>query len=196
MTCEVFDLYIGSEVRTLEDKEIIDLYFARDEQAIEETKTSYGRLILSVARDILGDELDSEECESDTYVRTWNALPPERPNFFSAFLCKITRNLALNRVRDGKRRPNVDFILDEISEAIPDVSGDITEDIALRDALNDFLEGLPNTKRIIFIKRYFFMREIRDIARELGITVSGVKVSLSRTRKELREFLEERGIVV
>ena len=180
----------------MEDKEIIDLYFARDEQAIEETKISYGRLIYSVAHDILGDEPDSEECESDTYVRTWNALPPERPNFFSAFLCKITRNLALNKVREGKRRPKVEFIFDELNEAIPDTEGDLADEIQLRDALNDFLEGLPNTKRQIFVKRYFFMREIRDIAREMNITVSSVKVSLSRTRKELRGFLDSRGIVI
>lgn len=180
----------------MEDKEIIDLYFARDEQAIEETKISYGRLIYSVAHDILGDEPDSEECESDTYVRTWNALPPERPNFFSAFLCKITRNLALNKVREGKRRPKVEFIFDELNEAIPDTEGDLADEIQLRDALNDFLEGLPNTKRQIFVKRYFFMREIKDIAREMNITVSSVKVSLSRTRKELRGFLDSRGIVI
>ena len=180
----------------MEDKEIIDLYFARDEQAIEETKISYGRLIYSVAHDILGDEPDSEECETDTYVRTWNALPPERPNFFSAFLCKITRNLALNRVREGKRRLNVELVFDEISEAIPDNEGDLADEIQLRDALNDFLEGLPNTKRQIFIKRYFFMREIKDIAREMDITVSSIKVSLLRTRRELRSFLESRGIVI
>ena len=181
---------------TLEDNKIIDLYIARDEQAIEETKNSYGRLIYSIAYDILGDEPDSEECESDTYLRTWEAIPPAIPRFLSAFLCKITRNLALNKVREGKRRINTEFIFDEIAEAIPDTSGDITEEIQLRDALNEFLEDLGKTKRQIFLKRYFFMRDIKDIAREMGITVSSVKVSLSRTRKELREHLESKGIVI
>ena len=85
---------------TLDDNSIIDLYFARDEQAIEETRANYGRLIYAVAYDILRDDPDSEECESDTYVRTWNAVPPTRPQFLSSFLCKITRNLALNRARE------------------------------------------------------------------------------------------------
>ena len=181
---------------TLDDNKIIDMYFARDERAIEETKINYGRLIYTVAYDILGDEPDSEECESDTYVRTWNAVPPTRPKFFSSFLCKITRNLALNRVREGKHRPHVDFVFDEISDALPNTEGDMTEEILLRDALNDFLEGLGNTTRQIFLKRYFFMRDIKDIAKEMGITVSSVKVSLHRTRRELRDFLEKRGIVI
>jgi RNA polymerase sigma-70 factor (ECF subfamily) len=180
----------------LDDNSIIDLYFARDEQAIEETRINYGRLIYAVAYDILRDDPDSEECESDTYVRTWNAVPPTRPQFFSSFLCKITRNIALNRARDGKRRLNVELVFDEISDAIPDNEGDLTEEIILRDALNDFLEGLGNTKRQIFLKRYFFMRDIKDIAREMGIAVTSVKVSLSRTRRELRQFLEKRGIVI
>jgi len=183
-------------VKTLDDNSIIDLYFARDERAIEETRINYGRLIYAVAYDILRDNPDSEECESDTYFRTWNVVPPTRPQFFSSFLCKITRNLALNRARDGKRRLNVELVFDEISEAIPDTEGDLTEEIILRDALNDFLEGLGNTKRQIFIKRYFFMRDIKDIAKEMGIAVTSVKVSLSRTRKELRQFLEKRGIVI
>ena len=180
----------------MDDNSIIDLYFARDERAIEETQINYGRLIYAVAYDILRDDPDSEECESDTYVRTWNAVPPTRPQFFSAFLCKITRNLALNRAREGKRRLNVELVFDEISDAIPDTEGDLTEEIILRDALNEFLEGLGNTKRQIFIKRYFFMRDIKDIAREMGIAVTSVKVSLSRTRRELRQFLEKRGIVI
>ena len=185
-----------SEVTTLDDEKIIDMYFERDERAIEETKINYGRLIYSVAYDILNDEPDSEECETDTYVHTWDAVPPTRPQFFSSFLCKITRNLALNRIREGKRRPRVEFIFDEISEAIPDTEGDIAEELELKEALDGFLEGLGNTKRQIFLKRYFFMRDIKDIAREMGITVVSVKVTLSRTRKELRDYLESRGIVI
>ena len=90
----------------------------------------------------------------------------------------------------------MELVFDEISEAIPDNEGDLADEIQLRDALNDFLEGLPNTKRQIFIKRYFFMRDIKDIAREMDITVSSIKVSLLRTRRELRSFLESRGIVI
>ena len=182
----------------MEDSNIIALYFSRDERAIEETKEAYGRLIYSVAYNVLKLEPDSEECENDTYLRAWESIPPTKPSYFSAFLSKISRNLAINRLRDnGRRKPlGAEVILDEIEDILPDTTGDITDEIALRDALNDFLGSLPATKRQIFMKRYFFMREIREIARELGIGVSSVKVSLMRLRSELREFLESRGIVI
>ena len=180
----------------MDDNKIIELYFARDEQAIIETKESYGRLIYSVAYGILFSDLDSEECENDTYLHTWNSIPPTRPTYFSAYLTKISRNLAINKLRQGKRRLNAELIFDEISESIPDTQGDITEDMLLRDTINEFLGSLDKTKRQIFLKRYFYMRQVKEIAREMGITVSGVKVTLSRLRKRLREYLEQRGIVI
>lgn len=185
-----------SEVTTLDDNRIIEMYFARDERAIEETKTSYGRLIFSVALGILSSVPDSEECENDTYLRAWNSIPPTRPEYFSAYLCKITRNLALNRIRDGKRRLNVDFILDELDGAIPDTGGDITEAMVIRDGLNEFISSLDVTKRRIFLKRYFYMQEVKEIARDMQITAGSVKVTLFRVRRELRDFLEEKGIVI
>lgn len=180
----------------MDDNKIIELYFARDERAISETKASYGKLLLSIANGILGNMQDSEECENDTYLRTWNAIPPTRPRYFSAFLSKITRNLALNRLRSNFNTPTIEARLafEEIAEALPDNQGELTEEIELRDAMNEFLDGLDRTKRIIFIKRYFYMRSIREIASQTGITSGAVKVTLSRTRKMLREFLTERGI--
>lgn len=182
----------------MNDERIIELYFERDERAIDETKTSYGRLIYSVAYGILESPPDSEECENDTYLRTWESIPPTRPNYFSAFLSKITRNLALNRLRDNKRRRplGAELVYEEISEAIPDLRGEVTEEIALRDAINDFLASLDKTKRQIFMKRYFYMRQIKDIAREMGISTGSVKICLYRVRGELRDFLESRGIVI
>ena len=182
----------------MDDNRIIELYFARDESAIEETKASYGRLIYSVAYGILESRPDSEECENDTYLRTWENIPPTRPSYFSAFLSKIARNLALNRLRENKRRKplGAELVYEEIGEAIPDGGGDITEDIELRDALNDFLYSLSKTKRQIFVKRYFYMREIKEIAREMGVSAGSVKISLYRSRGELRDFLEKRGIVI
>lgn len=182
----------------MDDGRIIELYFARDESAITETKASYGRLIYSVALSILDSHPDSEECENDTYLRAWENIPPTRPTYFSAFLSKIARNLALTRLRDNKRRRplGAELIFEELAEALPDSSGDITEDIELRDALNDFLSSLGKTKRQIFMKRYFYMKEIKAIARDMGITVGSVKVTLHRVRTELREFLESRGIVI
>lgn len=182
----------------MDDSRIIELYFARDERAIEETKASYGRLIYSVALAILDSRSDSEECENDTYIRTWESIPPTRPTYFSAFLSKVARNLALNRLRrESSRAPlGTELIYEEMAEVLSDSVGDITEDIELRDAINDFLSSLNKTKRQIFMKRYFYMRDIRTIAREMGVTVSGVKVTLHRVRNELRDFLESRGIVI
>ena len=182
----------------MDDNIIVELYFNRDERAIEETKKAYGRLIYTVAYRILESEADSEECENDTYLHAWNSIPPTRPKYFSSFLSKISRNLALNLLRDrSRRRPlGMVLILDEIAESVPDGEGDISDDIELRDALNDFLSELPITKRQIFMKRYFYMSDIKSIAREMGIGVSRVKVTLMRTRIELREFLESRGIVI
>lgn len=182
----------------MDDNKIIELYFARDERAIEETRASYGRLILSVAMKILSNSQDSEECENDTYLRTWESIPPTRPNIFSAYLAKIARNLALNRLRDEKRRRplGAELVFEELAEALPDTEGDITDNIALRDAINDFLASLSITNRRIFVKRYFYMRGVGEIAREMGISAGSVKITLWRVRKLLREYLEVRGIVI
>ena len=182
----------------MDDKGIIELYFERDERAIEETRSSYGRLIYSVAYNILESAPDSEECENDTYLRTWENIPPTRPSYFSAFLSKISRNLAINRLRENKRRRplGAELIFEEMADALPDTRGDITEDIELKDAINDFLASLDKTKRQIFMKRYFFMRDIKEIAREMNITAGSVKITLYRVRNELRDFLERRGIVI
>lgn len=181
----------------MDDREIIELYFARNERAIEETRTSYGRLIYSVAMSILRSKPDSEECENDTYLRTWESIPPTRPNYFSAYLSKIARNLAINTLRDrGRHNPPTEWIFDEIVEAIPDTQGDPTDDIELRDALDGFISNLPKTKRQIFVKRYFYMKTNREISKELGIPMSSVKVILWRMRRELREYLESREIII
>lgn len=182
----------------MDDSKIIELYFARDERAIEETKASYGRLLFSVAMTVLRDPIDSEECESDTYLMAWKSIPPTRPTYFSAFLTKITRNLAINLLRKNQRRAPLgpELIFEEIAEAIPDTTGDITETLELRAALNDFLESLDKTKRQIFVRRYFYMRELKVISREMGMTLGSVKISLHRVRGELRDFLESRGIVI
>ena len=181
----------------MDDKGIISLYFKRDQQAIAETKDKYGRLLFSVAYNILYSEGDSEECVDDTYMKAWQTIPPTVPNRLSAFLAKITRNIALNRYRDGKRRGRnltAELILDEIAEAVPDTGGDIAGDLALRDSLNRFLDSLERRQRMVFLKRYFYMCPAKDIARDMGMTSSAVKVSLSRTRAKLREHLEREGI--
>lgn len=180
----------------MEDSRIIELYFARDERAIEETKLKYSRLLLSVAENILGERPLAEECESDTYLSAWNSIPPTRPTYFSAYLTKITRNFALNRLRGNRRNspPEMNLILDEIAEIIPDEAGDIAEGIDLKDAMTDFVRSLDVTRRRIFIQRYFYMLSVKEIAIEQGLPLGTVKSILSRTRKMLYKHLTERGI--
>ena len=180
----------------MEDRKIIELFFERSEKALDETEKKYGRYCHTVAYSVLGSKEDTEEVVNDTYLRAWNSIPPAKPQRLSTYLGKITRNLALNRLRDGRRRLEAELVYEEIAEAIPDVSGDPCEDIELRDALNDFLADLDKTRRRMFVSRYFYMRSIREISREMGVSEGAVKVGLSRTRKRLREFLSERGIVI
>ena len=180
----------------MDDEKIIELFFSREERAIDLTMEKYGRHLTSLALGILGDMSDSQECVNDTYYRAWNSIPPVRPVSLIAYLSKITRNLALNRLRDGKRHSlGMAILFDEIAEIIPD-GGDITDEIALKNAINDFLRGLDVTSRKIFLKRYFYMMSIRDISEEMGMKVGTVKSIMSRTRSALRDYLTERRIEI
>ena len=183
----------------MDDKRIIDLYFARDELAIDETRVKYGKLLEHIALNILNSHEDSEECVNDTYMKAWQSMPPTRPNILSAFLCKITRNLSINRyIQNRARRKGLsaDAVFEEIAECIPDTSGPISDTIALRDAINGFLARLPETARKIFVKRYFYMMSVKEIALEFKITANYVKVSLLRTREKFKEHLEKAGITL
>lgn len=186
----------------MEDERIIELYWARSEDAISETSNKYGSYCRQIAWNILYSSEDSEECVNDTYLRVWNTIPPHKPNKFSAFLGRITRNLALDRYKkltaDKRGNGQVTLALDELAECIP--SADNTEsaadDIALTDVLNRFLASLPAEKRKIFMRRYWYLSRIKEIAADFGMSESKVKMILMRTRNELKEILEKEGIVL
>ena len=184
----------------MDDEKIIELYFSRNEEAITETARKYGQYCKSVAFRILRSASDTEECVDDTYMRAWGAIPPERPRRLSTYLGRITRNLALDRYersRAAKRFSPVTLALDELSEVIPDGDGgEICEGLALSEAMNHFLGGLPVTERRVFVQRYWYLSTVREIAADNGITEASVKVMLFRTRKKLKGYLEFRGITV
>lgn len=185
----------------MDDTRIIELYFARDEQAIAETAKKYGTYCHNIATGILDSREDAEECVNDTYLRTWNTIPPQRPQFFSAFLAKITRNLALTRYRANHREKRgegqLTLALDELQNCLPaPTDGTTTDDIVLRAALNRFVQDLPEPSRTVFLQRYWYVRPVADIARELGMKESRVKMMLLRTRERLREHLQREGIEV
>ncbi len=180
----------------MDDHHIIELYFARDERAITETAMRYGALCHSVADNILHNRSDAEECVSDTYLRAWNAIPPERPAALAAFLCRITRNLALDRYRARHRqRRNDDLTLsfEELSDCIPMRDEDAGE---LPSLLNGFLGTLEPPERQLFCGRYWHACSVKGLARTHGLTPKAVTMRLSRTRDKLRKYLEERGYSV
>lgn len=184
----------------MEDGEIIALYWARSEEALSETARKYGRYCHSIARNILNNDEDAEECVSDAYLRAWNAIPPARPARLQTWLGRIVRNLALNRREKASAEKRgagqIPLILDELAECIPDgLDGDaVTESILIKDVLDRFLEALPPDTRKIFVRRYWYMSSLKEIAEEYGISEGSAAVSLLRTRTKLRSVLEKEGI--
>lgn len=184
----------------MEDNRIVELYFERSEAAISETQKKYGKYCQYIAYSILSSQLDAEECVNDTYIRAWESIPPERPQILKSFLGKITRNIALDRydrLHAIKRGGNVELALDEIGECIPSGDGrEMSDEIALKEAINGFLASLPKQTRIIFMRRYWYLSPVKNIAGDLGLSVSNVKVILMRTRKKFKEYLEKEGISI
>ena len=182
----------------MDDAKIIELYFARDEAAIEETRRSYGGRLRGVARRILSDEQDAEECENDTYFKAWNAIPPARPAHFCAYLIKICRNAALGmleRRAAAKRSATIVELTEEMQACIPDVACDWTvEHERMGELLSSFLRAQSADNRNVFIRRYVLAEPVAEVAKALGFSESKVKTSLSRTRTRLKRFLEEEGV--
>ena len=184
----------------MEDQQIVDLYWQRNEKALSQTQKKYGKYCHHIAFAILYSSEDAEECVNDTLLRAWSAIPPARPGRLSTFLGKITRNLAIDRLDKNtaqKRSGPVEIILDELSECIPDTDAENpTDKIALSDAINSFLASLDREARVMFMQRYWYASPIKSIARELEKSESYVKVTLMRTRNKFKEHLEKEGIVV
>lgn len=180
----------------MDDNLIIDLYWSRSEAAISETDRKYGPYCRSIAYGILQNHEDSEECVSDTWLRAWEAMPPQRPNRLSAFLGKITRNLALDRFdyhHAAKRSAAFDQLLSELNECIPDRRDDYAQ-LELTQLLNYFLRSLPREHRNLFLRRYWYCESIEDLAKRYTMSQSAVKSNLFRTRNKLKAYLEKEGV--
>lgn len=185
----------------MQDREIIRLYWNRDERAIAETDTAYGAYCRSIARTITGSALDAEECVNDTYLHVWNVIPPQCPAKLSAFLGRITRNLSLDRVRRNcaQKRGGGEYaqITDELASCLPsadDTARDV-ENAELENAVNAYLRTLRERDRALFLLRYFYMKPIAACAIECGISENNAKVMLHRLRKKLKAHLEKEGYV-
>ena len=178
------------------DGEIVELYFARDEQAIAETDKKYGKVCMQVSMNIVESRPDAEECVNDGYLKTWNAIPPARPNSLCAFVCRIVRNLSINRLRDMKaerRSRDLTLSLEELESCI---SVDESRADILPGLISAFLEGLDETDRKLFMGRYFHATPVKSLAETYGLTPNAVSLRLHKTRERLRLHLEEGGYTV
>ena len=181
----------------MDDKAIVALYWERSEAAIEHSQQKYGNYCYRIADNVLHNHEDSEECVNDTWVRAWNAMPPERPTLLGAFLGKITRNLALDRYthdRAKKRGAEVEDIAEEFWQCVPNGEPSLADQTALREAFNGFLSSLSEQTRKVFMQRYWYLCPIEQIAREAGLSPANVKVKLHRTRKAFKDYLEKECI--
>ena len=181
------------------DEAIIELYWKRDESAIAETDRKYRGYLHTVAHNIVRDEQDCEECLNDTYLKTWNSIPPQRPSCLKAFLTKITRSIAIDRYRRERRQKRVPcectVSLAELAETLCGDSPEVAYESALVGrVINDYLRTLSERDMCLFVSRYFCSDPLTDIAEKCGMSESGVKKALLRLREGLRTKLEKEGI--
>ena len=185
----------------MEDEKIVDLFFARSDLAISELDTKYGKTCHQLSYKILNNLLDAEECVNDAYLGTWNAIHPQRPHSLLAFVCVLVRRYSIMRYRANiavKRNSSYDVAFDEIKEcfAAPvNVEGTVEVKLLTRTT-EEFLDTLTQENRVIFLRRYWFSDSYEQIAERTGLTVKNISVRLTRTRKQLREYLREKEVLV
>ncbi len=184
----------------MEDAKIIELFFQRNEQAVKETDTAYGRKLYVLSNNILNNREDAEESVSDTYMETWRTIPPKHPTYFYAFLAAICRNMSFNKLDwrlAAKRNAEVVALTQEMEMCIPDTRQDGEMDRReLRRVLEAFLDSLTKESRLIFLRRYLYVDTVAEIAARYGISESKVKTQLHRTRAKLHTYLAKEGITV
>ncbi len=185
----------------MEDQQIIDLYFQRSEQAIEETDVKYGNYCFSIAYKILTNREDSEESVSDTYMAAWDAIPPRKPPLLAAFLGRLTRNISIDRwrSRSAEKRGGGEFMLclEELANCASGEPG-VEEKAVMKEVvalLNRFLQDLPETERKVFLCRYWYVDSVQDISRDFGFSQTKVTTMLYRTRNKLRKELQKEGLL-
>lgn len=184
----------------MEDKEIVKLYFDRDEKAISETKDKYENYCFSISYNILHDKEDVDEVLNDTYLATWNTIPPAHPENLSTFIGKITRRLSINKFRSNNaiKRGGSQVVVsfEELQDCIGDNSfNEKLQEKLLADTINEFLSDLKESDRKVFVCRYYYFDSIEDISKRFFYTKSKVKMSLKRTRDKLKDYLIKQGVM-
>ncbi len=183
----------------MDDIKIVQLYWDRDEQAIPVTSEKYGNYCNSIAKNILGNCEDAEECVNDTYLNAWNSMPPHKPSILATFLGKITRNLSFNRYKhnaaDKRGGGELPAVLDELSDLVSG-NNDVEQEFNAKElvkAIDTFLDTLSPEKRRIFISRYWYTDSISAIAKRYGMNNGAISMTLNRLRLKLHNYLLERG---
>ncbi len=186
----------------MEDAAIVELFWQRSEDALRQTDAKYGKLCRHLSNNILHNPSDAEECVNDSYLRVWNLIPDARPNFFQAFLCRIVKNISLDRVKfetAKKRSPGGVACIDELEECVASPVGspeEAADENALTQAIAAFLKTQNDTARRIFVRRYWYCDSMREIAADYGETEARISSQLYRTRQKLREHLKGEGFAV
>ena len=182
----------------MDDSKIIELFYARSEQAIVELSKKYGRVCRQIAYNIVRNESDVEECLNDAYLKVWNTIPPNNPDKLVSYVCMTVRNFALDRIRADNAAKRVEVADADIDEVLrvaeySDDMDDLISEKEFDNILNEFLSSLDRQGRALFIRRYFCCDRISDIARSFGMTPYAVSMRLSRIREKLKKRREERG---
>lgn len=182
------------------DIRIIELFTSRSKEAVSALSKKYEKLCRSISYNILRNREDAEECVNDTYLKVWDSIPPAKPDNLTAYVCRIARNISLDKLRynlRSKRNGNTDALLSELSECIPSTDNvEESADDTLKNAITDFLDGLSDRDRNIFVRRYFFCDDVKSISKRLGVTETNVTTILNRTRNNLKKYLSDNGIAV
>lgn len=191
-------------MNTTEDIKIIDLLFERNESGLSQIEAKYKNLYKSKLAKLLSNGEDVEECENDVLLAVWNSIPPNRPENLSAYICKIARNVSINKFKYNtrtKRSKGYITALEELSECIPDKAAEGSfdkkaEQKEISEAISDFLRGMDAETRILFIRRYFYLESVTELSKRYGISENRISVKLFRTRAKLHKYLEKEGIFI
>ncbi|MBO5756388.1 MAG: sigma-70 family RNA polymerase sigma factor [Clostridia bacterium] len=182
----------------MEDKKIVELYWARNEDAITQTSVKYGGMMHATSKSIVGSHEDAEECVNDAYLAAWNSMPENRPTYLGGYMARIIRNISLNRYdrNHAAKRQGVQVVFEELEGCLTDYNTpeEEYEQGCLKEVLDNFLESLDEQKRVIFLRRYFYTDSIAEIAQRMQMSEGKIKSILFRLRGQLAATLKEAGV--
>lgn len=185
----------------MEDSKIVDLFFERSEQAIIELSNKYGKAFMKTSMNIVRDIQDAEECVNDAYLGAWNTIPPNRPNPLFAYICRLVRNISINRYKYNnafRRKSNYGVCLEELDYCLGSSVNidDSIEEAMLSSIINEFLEGQEEVNRMIFVRRFWYLDSYKDIAKASKLKEGTIRVRVLRIKSDLKSFLIEKGVIV